>query len=89
MSEQTHNEFTAIVLGGSRSHKGMIGFYETLDFEDVEAVHAYLAHQQQMLPEKVEMSFWQKIEYWFYYFMTKIAAKFPDLLNASRDMLMQ
>jgi len=89
MSEQTHNEFTAIVLAGSRTHKGMIGFYETLNLEDVEAVHAYLKHQQQLLPTKVEMSFWQKIEYWFYYYMTKIAAKYPDLLNASRDTMMQ
>lgn len=88
MSAQTHSEFIAIVLGGSRTHKGMIGFYETLNYKDVEAIHAYLKKQQQELPSKLEMSFWQKIEYWFTYIMAKIGEKYPDLLNATRDMMM-
>ena len=88
MSEQTHNEFTAIVLGGSKIHKGMIGFHETLEMQDVNDIHAYLKHQQSELPSKLEMSFWQKIEYWFAYIMAKIGEKFPDLLNATRDMMM-
>lgn len=88
MSAQTHNEFIAIVLGGSRTHKGMKGFYETLNQEDVEAIHAFLKQQQQELPSKLEMSFWQKVEYWFAYIMSKIGEKYPDLLNATRDMMM-
>jgi cytochrome c553 len=88
MSAQTHSEFIAIVLGGSRTHKGMLGFYETLNYKDVEAIHAYLKQEQQALPSKLEMSFWQKIEYWFTYGMAKIGEKYPDLLNATRDMMM-
>lgn len=87
MSDQTHRDFVAIVLGGSRSHKGMAGFYETHSVEDVEAIHSYLKHQQQRLPEMVEMTFLQKIEYWFSYGAAKIGEKYPDLLNATRDML--
>lgn len=87
MSDQTHRDFVAIVLGGSRAHKGMVGFYETHNVEDVEAIHSYLKHQQQRLPEMVEMTFLQKIEYWFSYGAAKIGEKYPDLLNATRDML--
>jgi len=88
MSEQTHSDFVAIVLGGSYTHKGMIGFYETLDFNDVEAIHSFLDDQQQRLPEKLEMSFLQKIEYWFVYWSAKLGEKYPDLLNATRDFMM-
>ena len=87
MSDQTHRDFVAIVLGGSRAHKGMAGFYETHSAEDVEAIHSYLKHQQQRLPEMVEMTFLQKIEYWFSYGAAKLGEKYPDLLNATRDML--
>ena len=87
MSDQTHRDFVAIVLGGSRAHKGMAGFYETHSMEDVEAIHSYLKHQQQQLPEMIEMSFLQKIEYWFSYGAAKLGEKYPDLLNATRDML--
>lgn len=87
MSDQTHRDFVAIVLGGSKAHKGMAGFYETHSIEDVEAIHSYLKHQQQQLPEMVEMSFLQKVEYWFSYGAAKLGEKYPDLLNATRDML--
>ena len=87
MSDQTHRDFVAIVLGGSRAHKGMAGFYETHSIEDVEAIHSYLKHQQQQLPEMVEMSFLQKVEYWFSYGAAKLGERYPDLLNATRDML--
>jgi len=36
----------------------------------------------------LEMSFVQKIEYWFNYYMAKLGEKFPDILNATRDMMM-
>ena len=86
MSEQTHIDFTGIVLGGSRSHKGMVGFYETNTLEDAEAIHAYLDRQQQRLPEMLEMTFVQKIEYWVTYGLAKVGEQFPGLLNATRDM---
>ncbi|MBT7258738.1 MAG: PQQ-dependent dehydrogenase, methanol/ethanol family [Porticoccaceae bacterium] len=86
MSEQTHIDFAGIVLGGSKAHKGMVGFYETNSMEDAEAIHAYLDRQQQRLPEMVEMTFAQKIEYWFTYGMAKLGTHFPGLLNATRDM---
>ena len=88
MSEQTHSDFIGIVLGGSYAHKGMIGYYETLSVEDAEAIHSYLDKQQESLPDKVEMSFLQKIEYWIVYWSAKLGEKYPDLLNATRDLMM-
>jgi len=66
----------------------MIGFYETLEMQDVNDIHAFLKHQQRELPSKLEMTLWQKIEYWFTYIMAKIGEKFPDFLNATRAMIM-
>jgi quinohemoprotein ethanol dehydrogenase len=54
----------------------------------VDAVHAFLDRQQQRLPEMVEMSFLQKIEYWVNYGLAKIGERYPDLLNATRGMMM-
>jgi quinohemoprotein ethanol dehydrogenase len=88
MSEQTHSDFIGIVLGGAYAHKGMIGFYETLDANDAEAIHAFLDNKQQHLPETIEMSFLQKIEYWFVYWTAKLGEKYPDLLNATRKFMM-
>jgi PQQ-dependent dehydrogenase (methanol/ethanol family) len=87
MSDQTHRDFVGIVLGGSRAHKGMVGFYETHTVEDVNAIHSYLKKQQQRLPEMVEMTFVQKIEYWFTYGAAKFGEKYPWMLNATRDMM--
>jgi len=87
MSDQTHRDFVGIVLGGSRAHKGMVGFYETHTVEDVNAIHSYLKKQQQRLPEMVEMTFVQKIEYWFTYGAAKLGEKYPWMLNATRDMM--
>ena len=84
MSEQTHSDFASIVIGGTRTHKGMIGFYETLGLDDVDAIHAYLANKQKLLPERLELTFLQKIEYWFNYWMAKLGEIFPELLNATR-----
>ena len=88
MSEQTHDEFATIVLGGSRTHKGMIGFYETLSLEDVNAIHTYLDNKQENLPERLELTFLQKIEYWLNYWMAKLGEMFPELLNATREYIM-
>ena len=88
MSEQTHDEFATIVLGGSRTHKGMIGFYETLSLEDVSAIHTYLDNKQENLPERLELTFLQKIEYWLNYWIAKLGEMFPELLNATREYIM-
>ena len=88
MSEQTHDEFATIVLGGSRTHKGMIGFYETLSLEDINAIHTYLDNKQDSLPERLELTFWQKTEYWLNYWMAKLGEMFPELLNATREYIM-
>ncbi|MDG1818480.1 MAG: PQQ-dependent dehydrogenase, methanol/ethanol family [Porticoccaceae bacterium] len=88
MSEQTHSDFSGIVLGGAYAHKGMIGYFETLSLDDSEAIHAFLDHKQQRLPEMLEMSFLQKIEYWFVYWSARLGEKYPDLLNATRDLMM-
>ena len=65
----------------------MVGFYETNTIEDAEAIHAYLDRQQQRLPEMVEMTFLQKVEYWFSYGAAKLGVHFPWMLNATRDMM--
>jgi PQQ-dependent dehydrogenase (methanol/ethanol family) len=88
MSEKTHDEFASIVLGGTRTHKGMIGFYETLSLDDVDAIHTYLENKQQNLPQRLELTFLQKIEYWFNYWMAKLGEIFPELLNATRPYIM-
>ena len=88
MSEQTHSDFSGIVLGGAYTHKGMIGFYQTLDIDDAEAIHAFLDAQQQRLPTMVEMSFLQKVEYWLVYWTARLGEKYPDLLNATRKFMM-
>lgn len=87
MSQQTHEEFVNIVLGGSKVHKGMIGFAETLDLEDARHLQAYLSAEQQKLPDKLEMSALQKIQYWAMYWSAKLGERFPFLLNASRDII--
>ena len=45
MSAQTHDEFLAIVRGGSRLQNGMPAFAEQLTKEEAEAVRAYLVVQ--------------------------------------------
>ncbi len=87
MSQQTHEEFVNIVLGGSKVHQGMIGFAETLDLMDAQSLHAYLVAQQKDLPKKLDMSVIQKIEYWVMYLSAKLGERFPFLLNASREMV--
>jgi len=88
MSEQTHTEFLAIVYGGVLSHKGMVGFNQSLSVDDVEAIHAYLDLQQQRLPDMLEMTFLQKVEYWIIYYGSKLGEKFPSFANATRESLM-
>ena len=88
MSEQTHIDFIGIVLGGSYAHKGMIGFHGTLSLDDAEAIHSYLDKQQESLPDKVEMSFFEKIEYWIIYWLSKLGERYPELLNMTRKLMM-
>ena len=88
MSEQTHIDFSGIVIGGAYAHKGMIGFNETLNIDDSDAIHAFLDNKQQDLPSMVEMTFLQKVEYWFVYWVAKLGEKYPDLLNATRKYIM-
>ena len=42
MSEQTHQIFQGIVLGGAYKEKGMVSFSHVLDSDGAEAIHAYL-----------------------------------------------
>ena len=88
MTEKTHEDFATIVLGGSLTHKGMIGFYETLNLDDVNMIHEYLKDKQVSLPEKLEMTFAQKVEYWFNFAIAKLGEKYPEILNATREYSM-
>jgi len=40
------------------------------------------------LSDRLELTFLQKIEYWFNFWMAKLGAMFPELLNATRDFIM-
>jgi hypothetical protein len=88
MSEQTHTEFLAIAFGGVRAHQGMVGFHKFLDVNGIEAIHAYLDHEQDLLPQKTNMSIFQKVEYWIVYWGAKLGEKFPWFANATRDWMM-
>ncbi|MFT6006389.1 MAG: quinohemoprotein ethanol dehydrogenase [Pseudoalteromonas tetraodonis] len=84
MSEQTHSEFLAIVFGGSLAHEGMVGFYKQLSVDDINNIHAYLDSEQQRLPDMLEMSFLEKIEYWVVYWVSSVAKYFPSVANLLR-----
>jgi len=88
MSEKTHQQFMAIVIGGLLKDKGMVGFYETLDISDADAIHAYLDQQQINFVVENDMSFTQKIEYWVVYWSSKLGERFPWFANATRDWVM-
>jgi len=74
-----------IVLGGSKRHSGMVGFYETMDFAQTEAVHAYINHRASVSLEEEEYSWWDHIRYWFWYYSARLGDAFPWLANAFRD----
>ena len=42
MTEETHNNFNAITLGGLYTDKGMVGFASRLSEQDAKDIHAYL-----------------------------------------------
>ena len=42
MSEETHENFNAITLGGLYAEKGMVGFASRLSEQDAKDIHAYL-----------------------------------------------
>jgi len=85
MSTKTQSEFVGIVLGGSKRHSGMVGFYETMDFAQTEAVHAYINHRAAVSLEEEEYSWWDQIRYWFWYYSARLGDAFPWLANALRD----
>lgn len=81
MDETTHSEFQAIVLAGLKTHKGMVGFYQTLSPQQVDAVHAYVISRNQALQDINEWSYWDHGRYWFWYFLTWLGDKYPWLAN--------
>ena len=42
MTEETHQKFMEITLGGLYTEKGMVGFARRLSEQDAEDIHAYL-----------------------------------------------
>jgi quinohemoprotein ethanol dehydrogenase len=83
MDETTHRDFQAIVLAGLKSHKGMVGFYETLSSQQVDAIHAYVISRNQALQDSSEWSYWDHTRYWYWYFITWLGDKYPWLANAT------
>jgi mono/diheme cytochrome c family protein len=53
MSAQTHLEFDAIVLGGSRAEQGMASFADSLTPEENAAIYAYIVGESQKLRDSV------------------------------------
>jgi quinohemoprotein ethanol dehydrogenase len=49
MSPETHAAFKEIVLYGARAAKGMVPFADVLTDDDVDAIHAYLIEQAQLI----------------------------------------
>ena len=56
MSPETHAQWHAIVLGGSRKHLGMPAFHDTISVEDSEAIHAFVIDQAWKLYERSQAS---------------------------------
>ncbi len=52
MAAETHAQWHAIVLGGSRKHLGMPAYHEAMSVEDAGAVHAYVVAQSWQLYRK-------------------------------------
>ena len=52
MTSETHAEWHAIVIGGSRTHLGMPAFHDALSVEDSAALQAYVIEQAWKLYEK-------------------------------------
>ena len=52
MSAETHAQWQAIVLGGSRKHLGMPAFHDAMSVEDSEAIHAFVVDQAWKLYER-------------------------------------
>ena len=50
MSEQTQEQYLAIVLGGMLKDKGMVGFADRLSREDAEAIRSYIASVAEIRP---------------------------------------
>ena len=52
MSAETHAQWQAIVLGGSRRNLGMPAFHDAMSAEDSEAIHAFVIDQAWKLYER-------------------------------------
>ena len=88
MDKETHSGFMAIVLGGTKSEHGMLGYHDTLTALDVENIHHFLKKKQHELPDRLEMSNLQKLEYWGIFWLSKLGEKFPFILNWTRGLIM-
>lgn len=82
MSEESHQNFQAIVLAGLLTHKGMVGFYANLSPEDVDNIHGYLRQRNADLHKEITMgSLWDKLRYWFWFCLSKLVDIFPAVAN--------
>ena len=52
MAAETHAQWNAIVLGGSRKRLGMPAYHESISVEDSDAIHAYVIEQSWKLYQK-------------------------------------
>ena len=54
MTRDTHDQYTDIVLQGSRLDKGMAGFEGTLDDDQAEAIRAFVVSESNKIRERRE-----------------------------------
>ncbi len=80
MDAETHEQFTAIVLGGIMQHEGMPAYNEMLNAEDVENIHQYLIKVgRNALAHEQEASWWTSFKDFIYGIFASITKFFVGL----------
>jgi hypothetical protein len=54
MTQETHEQYTDIVMRGSRLDKGMAGFEGTLDVDQAEAIRVFVVSEANKIRERRE-----------------------------------
>jgi quinohemoprotein ethanol dehydrogenase len=83
LTAQDHENFIAVVLGGSHVEKtGMIGFADHLSVEDAQAIHAYLNKiNEHTLAREEASGFWKSLKGMIYGILGAITGFFVSLFN--------
>ena len=75
MTEQTHQLFDVIVLGGLYADKGMVSFNEVLSESDSHLIHQYvIAEIQAHHAMAADPEWWNALKLWFYEKLIRFSA---------------